>query len=103
MIPKFSIRQLLLMMIAVGVISACMAGASRGNRVAFGLSVAIIGTIVPLTVYALVHWVGFLLATIPVAFNSANRKSSADSTQAAIQPITVASDHVADPMGVADE
>jgi hypothetical protein len=81
MIPKFSIRQLLLMMIAVGVVSACMAGASRGNRIAFGLSVAIIGTILPFAVFSLVHWFSFALASIRQSVidfhrNTANHSAS---------------------------
>lgn len=103
MIPKFSIRQLLLMMIAVGVISACMAGASRGNRVAFGLSVAIIGTILPLAIFAVVHWFSFLLAFIPISLNSANRKSSTETIQTLPQPVVLASEHVSDQAGSVDE
>ena len=64
MFPKFSIRQMLVVMIVIGVISACMAGASRGNRVAFGLSIAIIGSILPFAVFAVVHWFSFALASV---------------------------------------
>lgn len=64
MIPKFSIRQLLLAMIVVGMISACMAGASRGYRVAFALSVAIFSTAIPFMAYAIVHWFAFGLAQL---------------------------------------
>ncbi len=66
MIPKFSIRQLLLAMIAIGMVSACMAGASRGNRVAFALSVAIFSTAIPFVAYAIVHWFAFGLALLKV-------------------------------------
>jgi len=64
---------MLLMMIAIGVISACMAGASRGNRIAFGLSVAIIGTVLPFAVFTLVHWFSFALASLPLSINRVNQ------------------------------
>jgi hypothetical protein len=64
MIPKFSIRQMLLLMIAIGIVAACMAGAARGNRIAFGLSVAIIGSILPFVVMAIVQWFSFAMALI---------------------------------------
>ena len=64
MIPKFSIRQLLWTMVAIGLLSLCMSSAARGNRVAFGISVALIGSIIPLTVYAVVHWASFGIANL---------------------------------------
>ena len=64
MIPKFSIRQLLWLMVAIGLFSLCMSSAARGNRVSFGISVAVIGSILPLTAYAVVHWASFAIASI---------------------------------------
>ena len=62
MIPKFSIRQLLWGMVAIGVLSLCMSSAARGSRVAFGISVAVVGAFIPLLVYAVVHWASFAIA-----------------------------------------
>lgn len=63
MIPKFSIRQLLWAMVGIGLFSLCMSSAARGNRIAFGISVAIFGSVIPLSVYALVHWASFAVAS----------------------------------------
>jgi len=62
MIPKFSIRQLLWGMVMIGLLSLCMSSAARGNRIAFGISVAVVGAIIPLLVYAVVHWASFVVA-----------------------------------------
>lgn len=62
LIPKFSIRQMLQAMVVLGIVSACMAGAMRGSIVAIGLSVAIVGLVVPFGVYACLHWSASLLA-----------------------------------------
>ena len=62
MIPKFSIRQLLWGMVAIGLLSLCMSSAARGSRVAFGISVAVVGAFVPLLAYAVVHWASFAVA-----------------------------------------
>lgn len=64
MIPKFSIRQLLWVMVAIGLFSLGMSSAARGNRVAFGISVAVIGAVFPLTAYAIVHWASFAIASL---------------------------------------
>ena len=64
LIPKFSIRQLLLMMVAVGVVSACLAGAYRGSTVAFGLAMGMMATIFPFLAYAIVHWVALGIAEL---------------------------------------
>ena len=62
MIPKFSIRQLLWAMVAIGMLSLCMSSAARGSRVAFGISVAVVGSFIPLLAYAAVHWASFSIA-----------------------------------------
>ena len=64
MIPKFSIRQLLWLMVAIGLLSLCMSSAARGSRVAFGISVAVIGAVLPLMVYAVVQWLSFGVANL---------------------------------------
>ncbi len=61
-LPKFSIQQLLMFMIVVGGVSACLAGAARGNPVAFGLSVGIGGLILPAMVFAAAYWVLYACA-----------------------------------------
>lgn len=75
MIPKFSIRQLLWLMVAIGVFSLCMSSAARGNRVAFGISVAVIGSVVPLAVYAIVHWASFAIASFLRLISSRGKTS----------------------------
>lgn len=64
MFPKFSIKQLLIGMAGFGVLFLFMASAFRGNRVAFGISVAIIGSFVPFLGYAAIHWLSFAVAQI---------------------------------------
>ncbi len=70
MIPKFSIRQLLWAMVAIGMLSLCMSSAARGNRVAFGISVALVGAVFPLTAYAIVHWASFGIANLTRMFGN---------------------------------
>jgi hypothetical protein len=71
---------MLMLMVAVGVIATCMAGAYRGNRIAFGLSVAIVGNILPLMVLAAVHWFAFGVAAISALMNPVNEKQLSYST-----------------------
>lgn len=78
MMPKFSIRQLLLAMIGIALISLCMSLAYRGNRPALGLSVAIVGSFLPILVYALVHWLAIAVALLP--FNGGSVASAASPT-----------------------
>jgi hypothetical protein len=80
MIPKFSIRQMLILMVAVGVIATFMAGAYRENRIAFGLSVAIFGNILLFVVLAVVHWFAFGVATIWALKNPDNDNQLSYST-----------------------
>ncbi len=88
MIPKFSIRQMLFAMVALGVLSACMAGASRGNRPLFALSVAIFSTVIPFLVYAAVHWFAFALAQLSASiFGSKALPEPALGSQLGSQPI----------------
>lgn len=61
-LPKFSIRHLLLMMVGIGVFSACLAGASRGSEIAFALAIAILASGVPFLIYGLTYWVALLVA-----------------------------------------
>ncbi|MFK7767471.1 MAG: hypothetical protein AB8B55_09645 [Mariniblastus sp.] len=75
MIPKFTIRQMLFAMIAVGLISAFMAGASRGNRSAFALSVATFATVIPFLIYAVVHWSAFAVARVSEVFFASKFKT----------------------------
>ena len=63
MLPKFSIRQLLWLMVVIGFFSLCLSSAARGNHVAYGFSLAVIGSVVPLSIYALVHWSSFWIAS----------------------------------------
>ncbi len=62
--PKFSIRVLLLLMVGIGMVCACLAAASRGSMIAFGLSVSIFATVIPFLVYAVVYWAGYGIASL---------------------------------------
>ncbi len=88
MIPKFSIRQMLLLMIAIGVIAACMAGAARGNKIAFGLSVAIVGSILPMLVMAVVHWFSLGIALLSTLTDHDAEKKLSYSATASPAPST---------------
>ena len=52
-------------MVGVALLSLCMSSAWRGNRPALGLSVAIIGSFIPIAIYAAVHWFAFAVALLP--------------------------------------
>ena len=65
MFPRFSIRHILWGMVGIALLSFCMSSAWRGNRISFGVSVAIIGSIIPLCAYLVVHWSAFVLASVP--------------------------------------
>jgi hypothetical protein len=56
LLPKFTIRQLLLGMVGVSVVCMVLAFAARGNVVAYGMGLAVLGVFVPLGVYAAVYW-----------------------------------------------
>jgi hypothetical protein len=64
MFPKFSIKQLLLAMIAFAALSACIAGAYRGDLISSGLSWGVVLTIIPLAFCGIVYWLAFTFATI---------------------------------------
>ena len=64
LLPNFTIRQMLLAMIGVALLSTCFAGAARGSIVAFGLSVAVISLSVPIVVAAVGYWLVYLLAIL---------------------------------------
>lgn len=66
MIPKFSIKHILLAMVVLGIFFLFLSSAARGNRIAFGLSVATAAAIIPFIAYAAVHWFSFAIAFIPI-------------------------------------
>jgi hypothetical protein len=80
--PKFTIRMMLILMIGVGVISACMAGASRGSSVAFGLATSMIATVIPFLMLALTYWLGVGVAKTWGEFGSASVEDASLSTRA---------------------
>ena len=59
--PRFSIRQLMLTMFVLALLSACLAGAYRGSSFAFGLIVSLVLSVVPLSLMAMVYWLGVLM------------------------------------------
>lgn len=62
LLPRFSIRQLLWGMIGLAAISACFAGATRGNVVAFGLGIGAMTLVVPVLAATVGYWILFGLA-----------------------------------------
>ena len=59
LIPKFSIRQMLLTMIGIGVVCACLGSAARGSIIGFGLSVGLAMLILIAIVVTCMYWVLF--------------------------------------------
>ena len=57
MIPKFTIRQMLLGMVFLAPIFVVLGLASEGSVIAYGLSVAILGLCIPIVVYPVFYWV----------------------------------------------
>ena len=64
MIPKYTIQQLLWAMVGLALLALCISSAARGNHIAYGVSVAIFASVVPLLVFAVVHWVAFSIASL---------------------------------------
>lgn len=62
LLPKFSIKQLFLLMIAFALISALFG--ARSSLVASGLGVALFLTVIPFLCYAVVHWLAVLIAMV---------------------------------------
>lgn len=55
--PKFTLRQLLIAMILFALVSALLGWTSKGSIVAYGLGLAIVALIIPLSVYSIAFWV----------------------------------------------
>lgn len=73
LIPKFSIRQLLLATIVFGGISALFGFAARGSLIAYGLGFAIVALIIPALVFSGIVFIGRLMSgsiEAPSEFNS---------------------------------
>ena len=56
LLPKYTIRQLLIGTVFAAFICAILGFAARGNVLAFGLGIAILGLVVPLATFAFVYW-----------------------------------------------
>ncbi len=56
LLPKFTIRQLMMIIVVFAICSAILGWAARGSYLAYGLGVAMIGLVVPFSVYAAVYW-----------------------------------------------
>ena len=76
-------------MVAIGLLSLCMSSAARGNRVSFGISVAVIGAVFPLTAYAIVHWASFAIARL---MNFVSQRPVENTNQQPAMAAVVASD-----------
>ena len=68
---------MLWLMVAIGFVSACLAGASRGSSLGMGLAVAMIATLIPLLVGAVIYWFAVGLAHF-VALLSNSRPSGVE-------------------------
>ncbi len=56
LLPKYTIRQLLIATVFAAFVCAILGFAARGNMFAYGLGIAILGLVVPLATYALMYW-----------------------------------------------
>ena len=56
LIPKVTIRQLLFLMVVLGLYFAVLAWAARGNVVAYSMALSIALLIIPFAAYAAVYW-----------------------------------------------
>jgi hypothetical protein len=66
LLPKFSIRQMLIAMVGVGFLSTCFAGAYRGDLTTYGLTIGLAALIVPIIGLTLAYWSVYSLARISV-------------------------------------
>jgi len=85
MIPKFSIRHLLWVMVAIGLLSLCMSSAARGNHVAFGVSIAVFAAVFPLMAYAIIHWASFSIASLWSLLHGQTSKTMIDQPEVAAE------------------
>ena len=60
--PKFTIRQLLIATVIFGFLGAVLSWAVNGNIAALGFGIAVLGLVVPFTVYGLVYTLGYVVA-----------------------------------------
>jgi hypothetical protein len=72
---RFSIQQLMLSMIALGVAFTCLAGAARGSHVAFGLSVSLLGLLIAAIVAAVAYWALYGLAVMTTTTNARHSRN----------------------------
>jgi len=56
LLPRFTIRQMLLAMVGFSFICMVLGFAARGSVVAHGMGLAMVGLFVPFGVYAVVYW-----------------------------------------------
>ena len=64
LLPKFSIRQMLIAMVGVGFLSMCFAGAYRGDITTYGLTIGLAALIVPIVGLSVAYWSVYLIALI---------------------------------------
>lgn len=62
--PKFSIRQLLLVMFLFGLLAACAANAWRGGDIGRGLLWGLVMMAIPLKTMALFYWMGVCIQLV---------------------------------------
>jgi hypothetical protein len=64
MLPKFTIRQLLIGTFAVAILAIGIAAAYRGNTIAYGLVLAPILMVVPFVAFSAIYWISYWIASI---------------------------------------
>lgn len=79
---KFTIKQMLVAMIAFALVASILGASAQGSPVAFGLTIGLIGGLIILAVLALVHWIAFTVASML----SDQTPPSANATRAAKEP-----------------
>lgn len=59
-------------MIGLGIAFTCMAGAARGNHIAYGLSVSLLGLMIAAIIAAITYWALYGLAIMTTSVVSRN-------------------------------
>lgn len=90
---------MLILMIGIGIVATCMAGASRGSPVAMGLATSMIATVIPFVFFASLYWLTLFFARVFLGDSQATSEQA--SPPIGVQPIeaSVAIESVPDGAG----
>lgn len=62
MLPKFSIRQMMIGTAVLALFSAVLGWAARGSVLAYGMGIACLLLVIPFSVFAILYWISYLVA-----------------------------------------